>query len=181
MMALFSAGAGATISVMPYQWTPAPGTAPRTCLILWPHRSLPRWGFVLFIGITCGMLLVPLLALLGTGALWGLLPFLAVAVAAVWWAISRSYRSGETREELCIDPERAVLIRSNPDGREQRWQANSYWVEARIYPKGGPVPQYITLRGEGREVELGAFLSEPERARLIIELTTALSHARAGG
>lgn len=166
---------------MPYEWTPAPGTAPMTRLRLWPHRSLPKRGFVLFIGVTCAMLLVPLLALLGTGALWGLLPFLMVAVAAVWWAIARSYRSGETHEILSIDPEQAVLVRSNPDGSEQRWQANSYWVEAHIYPKGGPVPHYLTLRGEGREVELGAFLSEPERQSLMIELTSALSHARAGG
>ena len=35
---------------MPYQWLPP--TGPETHLHLSPHRSLPRTGFVWFIGIT---------------------------------------------------------------------------------------------------------------------------------
>jgi uncharacterized membrane protein len=36
------------------------------------------------------------------------------------------------------------------------------------------VPQYLTLRGAGREVELGAFLTEAERVSLESELRRAL-------
>ena len=35
-----------------------------------------------------------------------------------------------------------------------------------LHASGGPVPNYITLRGGDREVELGAFLSEDERIAL---------------
>ena len=83
---------------MPYQWSPPAGSAPATQLSLWPHRSLPRRGFAVFIAITCAMLCVPLLPLLGTTALWGLLPFLALAVTGVWIALQRSYHSGRLRE-----------------------------------------------------------------------------------
>jgi uncharacterized membrane protein len=40
------------------------------------------------------------------------------------------------------------------------------------------VPQYLTLSGNGREVEIGAFLSEEERLALYPELTAALARAR---
>ena len=123
-------------------------------------------------------MLVPLLAVVGTPILWGLLPFLVAAVAAMWWALARSYRAGELTEVLRIGPQEVTLVRREPGGREQSWQANTYWVALRIYPTGGKVPHYLTLKGEGREVELGAFLSEEERLRLAPELREALSNAR---
>jgi uncharacterized membrane protein len=39
-----------------------------------------------------------------------------------------------------------------------------------MHPKGGPVPNYVTLSGNGREVEIGAFLSEEERKALYDDL-----------
>ncbi|MEO6298032.1 MAG: DUF2244 domain-containing protein, partial [Paracoccaceae bacterium] len=65
---------------MPYQWLPpkAPATAH---LRLTPHRSLPKRGFVWFIGTTAVLFTVPLLAELGSPALWVLLPFLLAAIA----------------------------------------------------------------------------------------------------
>jgi uncharacterized membrane protein len=47
-----------------------------------------------------------------------------------------------------------------------------------LHEKGGPVPQYLTLRGAGREVELGAFLSEDERLALRAELRRKLADLR---
>ena len=159
---------------MPYEWqsTGAPNTRE---LVLWPYRSLPKRGFVWFIGGTAALISVPLFAVLGTKILWGLLPFLVAAIAAMWWALSHSYRAGELTEVLRIAPERTTLVRRAPDGKEQDWEANTYWIAVRIYPSGGKVPNYLTLKGEGREVELGAFLAEEERLRLAEELREALA------
>jgi uncharacterized membrane protein len=45
-----------------------------------------------------------------------------------------------------------------------------------LHPKGGPIPNYVTLSGNGREVEIGSFLSEPERLSLYDELSKLLNN-----
>jgi uncharacterized membrane protein len=159
---------------MPYEWSETgPDGAAR--LDLWPHRSLPARGFVLFIAATSLMMLLPLLALIGTRHLWVILPFALIPVAGIWWAVRRNNRDAALTEVLTIGPETILLVRRTPDGGEKRWQANPYWTTIQLYPTGGPVPAYLTLKGDGREVELGAFLSEQERRALSVEIERRLS------
>jgi uncharacterized membrane protein len=157
---------------MPYQWIPS-RDAP-TALHLWPYRSLPRKGMVWFIGATAALIALPLLVLLGSPVLWGMLPFLMAAIAAIYWALNRSYRDGEVLEVLELSAQTLSLTRHGPHKRYAEWQANPHWVKVNLHAVGGPVPQYLTLQGSGREVELGAFLTEEERKTLDYELRGAL-------
>ena len=162
---------------MPYQWMHTPDDT-QARLHLWPYRSLPRKGFVLFIGGTCALVLVPMLAVLGSPVLWGILPFFALAIWGMWAALARSYKDAEIVEDLTLSRDALSLIRHGPRGRRQDWQANPHWVSVQLHQKGGPVPNYLTLRGNGREVELGAFLSEEERLALCDELQSRLARLR---
>ncbi len=162
---------------MPYEWIPPAADAtdaPVHELHLWPHRSLPKRGFVVFIGITFVLLLVPLFPAIGSPVLWGLLPFLMGTLALVFWAIQKSYRDGEVLEDLRIWDTRIRLERHVPHTPTQTWEANPHWVEVTLHPTAGPVPNYVTLRGSGREVEIGAFLSDDERLDLYNELSRYL-------
>lgn len=179
---------------MPYEWIIAPKTGPAapigpaalrattstSALIaevhLWPYRSLPRKGFAGFIGLTSALLGVPLLSLIGLAALWVLLPFLVLAVAALWWALQRSYRDGEVLEVLKINEDRITLTHSTRRQPPKVWEANPYWVRVRVQNK--PVADYLTLEGGPREVELGAFLAPNERRALSAEITALLRLAR---
>lgn len=134
---------------------------------------MPVTGFVWVIGITAAMLAIPILALLGTAVLWGLLPFGIIAVTALWWALKSSYRSGRTSETLSILADRLYLIRSDPGRPDRDWQANPHWV--RVSLRSGPVESYLTLTDGRREVELGAFLSPEERRKLAAELRHRLT------
>jgi uncharacterized membrane protein len=162
---------------MPYRWIEIPPTegqagAPATELHLWPYRSLPRKGFVIFIVIFVTLISLPLFAVLGRVELWWLLPFIMATVAGVWWAISASYRTGEVREVRSFSPQKLRLIRRDPGrGKVRDWEANPHWVRVEMHVKGGPVPNYLTLLGGPREVEIGAFLSPEERRDLQGELT----------
>ncbi|MBD3766115.1 MAG: DUF2244 domain-containing protein [Rhodobacterales bacterium] len=124
------------------------------------------------------LLAAPLLAVFGSPVLWGLLPFLLVTLWALWAALTRSYRDGEIVEDLSIWPDRMRLVRHGPRGRRQEWEANPHWVRLELHRSGGPVPNYLTLKGGPREVELGAFLSEDERLALHADLSRRLSDLR---
>jgi uncharacterized membrane protein len=160
---------------MPYEWTPeTPYETAQWQLSLWPYRSLLRKDFVLFIGATATLVALPLITVLGKAVLWGLLPFFAMMLGGIWYALHVSYRRGEVLEELTCDETTARLTRHNPKGDTQEWEANRYWVTVHLHPKGGPVENYITLRGGDREVEIGAFLDVGERLALYDDLKRAL-------
>jgi uncharacterized membrane protein len=135
-------------------------------------------GFVGFFAATAALMAVPMLALLGTPALWGVLGFAVLAMAGVWYALWRSNADRSITEDLTLTPDRITLVRLGPRGRRQAWEANPYWVRAVLHPSAGPVPNYVTLQGGPREVELGAFLSEDERVALQAEVQAALARLR---
>ena len=141
---------------------------------VWPYNSLKPKGFVLFLGSTFVLISLPLFTVLGTTVFWGLLPFLLVAFTGVWFALRRSVNDRQILEQLTLSKEEITLIRQNPTGEHKRWVCSTYWVKLKIYETEGPVTKYITLTGNGREVELGAFLSEYERTTLYGELEQLL-------
>ncbi|SIP98995.1 Uncharacterized membrane protein [Paracoccus thiocyanatus] len=163
---------------MPYVWhDTAPEESGAVCfqLKLWPHRSLSRQGFVWVIGLTAGGLALPLLALLGSAVVWGLLPFALLAVWGLWQGIARSY--GTPHEVMWLSRDRLELLRSDPGRPDRTWRTNPYWVRVGLRP-GGPVEDYLVLTDGQREVELGAFLSPEERVALRDELERRLAGLR---
>jgi hypothetical protein len=151
---------------MPYEWVRplakapessgafchADGDAPAAVLHLWPHRSLPRRGFVLFIGLTCGLIAIPLLALLGSPVLWGIAAVLRAGrgrgLDRTATQLSRRAGAGGTQP----------LVRSHGAGAAQParpapdWEANPYWVKlpARNRRPGGELPHPEGRRARGR-------------------------------
>lgn len=161
---------------MPYDWTKDTASdAPRARLQLWPHQSMTPQGFAVFVAATALMLTLPLLAALGTPVVWGLLLFFVPVMAGVWHAIMRNKRDHEIHEELTIEPARIALVHSPAHGPDKSWSANPYWVSVHMRPKGGPVENYLTLKGAEREVELGAFLTPDERVALKDDLEHELA------
>ena len=145
---------------------------PELALTLWPNRSATRKAWTWVVALLAAGLALPLIGLSGTRAAWGMLPFLVAALVGLYLAVRRSHRDGRLREELRLWPDLITLVRREPDGSERRWHANPFWVRLRL--RDAHVEKYLTLEGNGREVELGAFLSPGERAALHRELRDAL-------
>lgn len=156
---------------MPHQWSPSPTVPSDTpALSLWPYRSLPRRGFAAMILMAFFLSLIPLYGVLGTTALWVILPFILIMVAALWLGLEKSYKSGEILEELHLEEDELILTHTPVKGAAQEWRCNAYWARAEMHVSGGKVPFYVTLSGNGRRVEIGSFLSEDERKVLHGEL-----------
>ncbi|MEM6478157.1 MAG: DUF2244 domain-containing protein [Pseudomonadota bacterium] len=158
---------------MPYHWNKE-----QTELTLRPHRSMTRKGFVWFMSLTMALWSVPLLSVLGTSALWWMLPFVLLTILLLWLLIQRNYRDGELSETLHIDRRETHLHRENPRGPAQDWACNTHWVSVHMHETNRQLPHYVTLKGNGREVEIGAFLSEDERLSLYDDLETRLAAAK---
>lgn len=159
---------------MPYRWHSTPEGAR---LEIWPYRSLPKRGFVAVIGLAAAVLALPLFALVGSVLLWGMLPFVALTLWALWAALQRSYRTGALRETLSISPARLTLRHAAPGAAPLEWEANPYWVRPALRATGGPVEAYLTLGGGPREVELGRCLTPAERRALFADLNARLAAA----
>lgn len=155
---------------MPYTWT---ATATEKRLRLWPHQSMTPKGFVWFVGCTAGMLTLPLLAVLGSAVAWVLLIFFLAVLWGIWRAIMANKAARDIHEELCLTKDKVHLEHVPAKGPSLTWDANPQWVTIHIH-KDGPVEDYLTLRGGGREVELGAFLTPEERGALYGELSVKL-------
>ncbi len=161
---------------MPYHWTTPPLDDTQE-LHLSPHNSLSAEGFS---AMVLGFFLfasLPLYGVIGTAVLWGLLPFMLAATWALYYALRRNQRDRQIVEVLTLDHETTRLIRTNPKGDCQNWESNTYWVRVACHEQGGPVPYYVTLKGDGREVEIGSFLSEDERKALYSDLSDAVHRA----
>lgn len=161
---------------MPYEWLPPKDGTNR--LHLWPHRSLTQAGFVWFVGLTAALIAVPLFGVIGSPVLWALLPFLLGTIWAIWFALRKNGRDRDIVEDLLLSPHKVTLVRHGPRGVRQDWEANPYWLRLTLHPTGGPVPSYLTMKAKGREVELGAFLSEDERIALKDDLQRRINELR---
>ena len=162
---------------MPYRWSSSAPSEPQR-LHLWAHQSLSPKGFVGFVGVTAFMLALPLITQIGHPGLWVLLPCLLAALAGLWAALSRNVRDRAITEDLTLTAQEITLTRHGPHGQRQDWQANPHWLRLTLHASGGPVPQYLTLSGGGRVVELGAFLTDAERVALKGEIERLLVSLR---
>ena len=158
---------------MPYPWTSQPNDATQV-MHLKPHESLPPKGMAAFILATFTLILIPALALLGTPLLWALLPFLLLAVWGMYFALQQNHKQRQIFEVLTLKEDSVKLIHTPAKGDAITWDCNRYWTQVTKHETSGPVPNYITLKGMGREVEIGAFLSEDERLALFDDLQRAL-------
>ncbi len=176
---------------MPFEWdtplyepprqdTPghADGGDPIAVLHAWPYRSLPKRGFAFAIGFAYVALMIPVAGFVGTVAMWWLFFPGLLVIFALWWSLGKSYRDGEILEELSIWTDHIQLTRTGPRGKFSDWEANPHWVTVQRHKDSGPIEDYITLKGNGREVEIGAFLSDDERPALYDEIARTLTRAK---
>lgn len=143
-------------------------------ITLWPYRSFSRENFRTLMCWSAAAMALPVLALSRTPAALALAPYALVALLAFWALFRLSYRSGRVTEEIRLWPDAIAVERREPRGRIRRWSANPYWVDVQT-EETRTISHYLTLRGGGRRIELGAFLTPDERVALADELRARIA------
>ncbi len=101
--------------------------------------------------------------------------FALVESAAVAFALGVAWRAGDRSERITLD-ESSLEVQSLPGRRSARFQ--TYWVRVRLV--SGEGRNRLLLTSHGRELEIGAFLGEEERAELSRKLMVLLADINRG-
>lgn len=141
-----------------------------------PHRSLSWVGLWMFLALQsfCAFAFAGLAAWQGNVfapvfAVVELL-FVAYCLLRIWRRSAQGEVITLTRNTLRIQRSASAL---------EPVQMHPYWAQVQLRPgrKSG-WPTRLLLRSHGREVEVGAFLNEAERADLALRLTQLLKRYR---
>ncbi len=150
-------------------------------MILWPNRSFRVNNVKFLLGITFLGLLVPVVPFIGSAMGTVLLVFSMITLTLFGSLFIKSYSPETIKEVVQIGPREISITQFRANGKKNFWKANNYWVKVKLYPNGQIVENYLTLIGNNREVELGAYLSPNERVQVHQKIEDALADARSQG
>ena len=106
------------------------------------------------------------------------LPFSGIEIAALSTAFYLVLREGECQEVVRLDDAFLVVERGRGEV-EQTEKFDRFWVTVElIRPHYRSHPSRLTLRCQGRTLEVGRFLTENERKRLAVSLINAVRKNR---
>ena len=138
---------------------------PLLSLTIWPHRSCDRKTFLLILFIISFILIIPSFLFLSLSFAISILPFSLLSIFLFFFVGNKNFNDALLIEKLKIYPKKIILERKEPNNEIKKWHSNPYWTKVNIY-NNGPVESYLTLKGNGKEVELGSFLTPEERINL---------------
>lgn len=150
---------------------PAP-SGPGARLVLRPRRALSAGQFRGFFGLLATVMGLVAAYAYSQGNVFA--PAFAVLDAAIVAAALRwVWRQGERFEVIALD-ERTLEVRRSAQA-EPAFRAHPYWV--RLELAGAGDGHRVRLGSQGRQVEVGAFLSPEERLDLAGRLKDLLAAA----
>ncbi len=139
--------------------------------VLYPNRPLGDTGFAVLMGaiIVVSVLVGGAFALAGA---WPVSGFLGLDVLLVYLAFRWSFRDSSRADFIRVDEFGLNVRRILPNGKSKEWCFETAWVQV-ISEK-----RRLLLRSHGKELAIGAFLTQQERASLADALNGAIRARR---
>jgi uncharacterized membrane protein len=142
-----------------------------------PPRSLTPRGWRWLCGLSVLGASVPALLFLWLGA-WPVLGFMGAEVALVLGLVALHRRATARMEETVqLTPATLRVRRRDGAGRPDVAELEPYWARLLVEEREGTAP-LLRLVSRGRSVEVGRYLSEPERRDFARALEAALAAYR---
>lgn len=142
-------------------------------LVLTPNMSMSgRQALVLMLGIALVMAVIA--GSFASMGAWLVLPFSGAEWLLLVYCFKLGLRNGRVREVITIN-ETSVLVERGFDTPKQTYRFQRAWVALHwAEPPIKGYPSRLLFRSHGKEVEIGRFLAESERAALASELRKIL-------
>ena len=144
---------------------------------LFPHRSLGRKGFHVLLLVAAAGFMPNALWFAAHGA-WPIALYCGLAFMALYGALRLSYRSARAREHVSVSRLSVSVRKISPSGRMSEAHFNPFWTRFHIdrHDEFGIIA--MTLAGEGRRTEIGAFLNPDDRESFAAALRQALASVK---
>lgn len=152
---------------------PDKGGSHRTTMLLRPNRALSHKSLLRLIWSLAAVTLATALIGAHQGNVFAPL-FALVEAAAVAWALGLAWHAGSRGERITVDS-RSLEVETWPGHRHAHFQSG--WVRVLLASAGNR--RRLLLASHGRELEVGAFLADEERAELWRKLKSLLAQATA--
>ncbi|MGD2083512.1 MAG: DUF2244 domain-containing protein [Chromatiales bacterium] len=149
-----------------------PGGSVRRWIIR-PNRSL-TWRAVLRVYAVIALCLLGMAVPFVLHGYWPVLPFAGLELLALGAAFYLCLRRSQWREVVSIDAD-TLRVEKGRRHAEQCWECPSAWARVRLeHPPSAWHPSRLKVAYQGREVEIGGFLTEDERVALADALEQGL-------
>lgn len=133
------------------------------------NSSLTRQGALVFFGVTAVVSLL-IAGVLAARGFWPVLPFAGLELFVLGLALGLSQRRGRYREFVSVYADR-IVIEKGVGAAEERFELPRSWTKVELVPaRWHGHPSRLLLRCHGRRWEVGAVLTEAERASLRVRL-----------
>ncbi len=138
---------------------------------LYPNRSLDGTGFVVLMGaiILVSVLVGGAFALAGA---WPVSGFLGLDVLLVYLAFRWHFRDSSRADFIRVDKDGLNVRRVLPNGDAREWRFETAWVQVVLERRR------LLLRSHGKELAIGAYLTQQERTSLAEALKEAIRAQR---
>jgi len=143
-----------------------------------PNRSLSERGFIILISVITLANCASALVFLRLGAVFVLLPFLAIDVLAVVVAFMMSFRAGRVIQRVLVSPSEVRVIYESPRETRVIWESPTAFT--RVTAERDEEDRVLELRLalSGRDTPVAQALSPGERAAFARALEDAIWKAR---
>lgn len=142
-----------------------------------PHRSLGRAGLFIFLALATAATLFHIVLFMNAGA-WPVVGFFALDLGLLAGAFWLNTRAARAREFVFVSSTDLAIRKVAPSGRATEFRWNPFWARFSVarHPEIGITG--MTVSGEGRATEVGAFLNPGDKESFANAFTGALATVR---
>lgn len=146
-------------------------------IIVRPNQSM-TWAQTKLVFLAVAAVSLAIALSFAAMGFWPVLPFAGLELMALGYCLYRCAWGSEMREVITVD-DGTVTVERGRKAPESRWRFHRSWLTVRLVrPAATWHPSRLELREKGTSVEVGGFLTEPERRRLADELNDAINKDR---